>query len=139
MAVAVAFAVLRAGDGGGDGIPVLTSNPPPGPCKDVSMACVDSTQLERRTSCPGGRGVVEALQVAGDGIDAVCAGANVGARSSSSNAGLLETTGVATTTTLFVIITGQIRHESEDATAACVTITSRVGVRLGKKSGASVW
>lgn len=85
---------------------------------------------------------MEALQLAGDSIDAVGAGANVGARSSSSssssNAGLLVTTGVATTTTtLIVIITGQIRHESEDATAACVTITSRVGVRLGK-TGASV-
>jgi len=47
---------------------------------------------------------VEALQVAGDSIDAVGTGANVGA---SSNAGLLGATGVATTTTTtFVIITG---------------------------------
>lgn len=80
---------------------------------------------------------MEALQVAGDSIDAVGAGANVGARSSSNASLLGGATGVATTTTLFVIITGQIRHESEDATAACVTTTSRVRVRLGKKSGAS--
>ena len=46
---------------------------------------------------------MEALQVASDSIDAVRTGANVGA---SSNAGLLGATGVATTTTTFVIITG---------------------------------
>lgn len=95
---ALAVAVLSAGDGGGDGMPVLTSNPPPGP------------------ACPAGR-VVESHQLAGCGIDAVGAGLNVGARS---NAGLLGSV-VSGTTTTFVMIIGHIRHLSGNATTACVT------------------
>jgi len=48
----------RVGDRGGEGIPVLTSNPPP------------------RSACPAGR-VVEALQGHGDGVNGVGAGLDV--------------------------------------------------------------
>lgn len=78
------LAGVARGDGGGDGIPVLTSNPPP------------------RSACPAGR-VVEALQGHVDGIDGVGAGLDV--RAGGDFLGRL----VVITTTITVLI-GIIRH-----------------------------
>lgn len=63
------------GDRGGDGMPVLTSNPPPRSCHGVSPAN-DVLRRGIRTACPAGR-VVEALQGHVDGIDGVGAGLDV--------------------------------------------------------------
>jgi len=50
--LALALAVLRAGDGGGDGIPVLTSNPPPGPCDYISMLFCGLSEGEKTYRLP---------------------------------------------------------------------------------------